>query len=360
MGEQGCRIIDSMGKYIPREKQMILDSKALIKEPGKTGEEKAKGKVQKPRLKHRPDGTRHIEPTGWTGEEPGVGFVLPRSLNPNPGKTSVLHFCLQALWDTFGNKSLAGIVGQFNLKPIFKYKGLENYVSGECLYRDKCEFNTGDCACIWRPFQLLTWGRVKDDKFVPLNEKEQIRSPYLTMYELRDRVKKLMSPGAWLAYRDKLSKKYVGLIPNGSTEAEREEILERIGAMKIIDSLETMQRTDFNTANCYGIAFHQFGIALDRRYGDDLDTLCVCLALNARDPVKESKREAVARLEKKEQKEQVVPKKPKIKREPKPKFEEITQEESPEIVDDEDFDVVDEELNAIEDELEELYLDDDE
>jgi len=121
-------VVDCMDGHIPREHEAALAKKAMIREPGKSGVEKDQGKIQKPRLKHRPDGRKYVAAEGWSGEKPGEGLVTdPRFVNP--GKSSIIKLCLETLWETFDDSQFKGIVGQFNKTPIQHYNGLEEKAS---------------------------------------------------------------------------------------------------------------------------------------------------------------------------------------------------------------------------------------
>jgi len=321
--EQGCVVVDCMHGYIPREHEVALAKGALIREPGKSGKEKEQGKLQKPRLKHRPDGRKYVDANGWSGDEPGQGIVKhPKFINP--GKSSIIKTSIEALWATFQDGQLDGIVGSFNTEPIREYMGLEkNLNDAPCLLTDECGFAGKFCSCIWRPFQLLVWGCIVDGQFTALPDDKIIRSSWLTMYELRDKVRELLTPEQWTVFRNKLSKKYSAVL--SKEDAKNPQVLDDIAAHKLIDNLQTMQRTDFSTANCYGLALHQFGLAIETRYADSDGSPCkicgapcdllVCLAVNERNPVVETKRQAIHRLAQEEQKKQ--PKKEQKEEKPK-------------------------------------------
>jgi len=293
----GQTVVDCMKAYIPREHQAALQKGVMIKEPGKSGEEKKKGKIAKSRLKHRPDGRKYVKPESLKNN----GEEVTRPQDVNPGKSSIIRICVDLLWKRFKEEQLEGIVGRFNLEPVHKYRGLEKFVSGKCLLRDECSFGTGECSCIWRPFQLLTWGR-SNSPFVALPEDEVIRCSPITMFDLRDQVREIMPKDRWLAFRDKPSKKYDKWLLSDMSEEDIIAMRETIAAHKLKDLIQTNQRTNFKTSNCYGVAFHQFAIAIDSWYeDDDLNTVSMCLAVNERDPSVENYRQAQKRLAKKEQ-----------------------------------------------------------
>ena len=309
--EQGVpqMVVDCMHGYIPRIHEAALKKGGVVREPGKSGKEKVEGRLRYPRLKHRPDGRKYVDAKGWSGGQPGEGYVTdPRFVNP--GKSSILKLSIELFWQSFENEQLEGIVGRFNTEPIQHYAGLEKYIGKEaCPLFDECPHSGVSCDCIWRPFQILTWGR-DDGGFVALPEDEIIRSPWISLYELRDRVKAALPYPVWVNFRNKISGKYkesYEAIPKGATEAEKIEIIEEIAAYKLMDNITRMQRTKFSIANCFGLAMHQFGLAFDTLYNDDL-VVSVCLALNERDPIYETLKAAKMRLAGKGKKEKVVEK----------------------------------------------------
>ncbi len=311
-GEGNNIIVDCMKYYIPREHAVALAVGAKIREPGKSGDAKANGKVKNPRLKHRPDGRLYVNDGGLSNDK--VYVLVPQKLNPS--KSSIIKICVTVYWPLFDNR-LDGIIGKFNTVPIQKWNGLEEHQSKEpCLIRDSCEFAPNYCHCVWGPYQILIWGRMINGSFVPLPSNEVIRSQWLSLSDLRDRVKLVMSAEEWAVFRDKPTKSHEDMIPpSGPTDT----IMDNIAAEKIYDNLRTRQRVDFSTANCYGLSMYQFALSFDTRFDNNLKAE-VCFVVNQREPVVENRRQAQSRLNEKEHeknpevaKPQPKPKKPKKK-----------------------------------------------
>ena len=313
-------VVDCMGPYIPRQIEAALRAGMLIRQPGKSGEAKQKGKLFKPRLKHRPDGRKYVSQeqdaqgkyVAWSEGEIGKGHIVhPHYVNPNKGEAAGLHIAIDVLWALFPESALNGIVGVFNAEPITNYRNLHlHLVSGEdCPISDSCEFAGKFCHCIWLPNQLLAWGRIADDgQFVAL--KEVIRSRLIDLWEFKDLIRERMNIDDWIEFRSIVPRKYEDMVPPATVGEDRVNVvLEKIAAHKLISNMQTMQRTNFETHNCYGAPFHQFGLAIETCFKDDINVPHIGMAINLRDPVVENKRQAIARLKIEDQAKQLAVKK---------------------------------------------------
>jgi len=140
-----------------------------------------------------------------------------------------------------------------------------------CLLEKECPFHVKDKFCFWRPYQLVTWGRRENNKFVAL--KEAIRSSWITLDRLRDLL-----------------------------DVE-------ITVKKLAGILTRNQRTSCKAANPYGLGLHQFATVIETEYMEALDPVYVRMAVGLRDPVVETNAQAKKRLGISGKKEQPAKKK---------------------------------------------------
>lgn len=278
-------VIECMDGYIPRVYEAALRKGLRIKEPGKSVKDREKGKISKPRLKHRPDLRKYVK--NWNKD---VEQVVPGDINPL--KNSLVKPCLDILWREFNLSFFEeNIVGVFNKEPIFNYLELEKKVSQKCVLRDECPYvQSKNCCCIWLPYQILTWKRKEGNKLVSL--KEPISSPWISSFHLRDLCREQVEPAKWIEFRDRVTGKYLDLLPSHGNISV--EMLEDIAAAKLVDNLRVFQRTHLDTNNCYGLVLHQCDMAIDNRF-DDLETVSIRLTIGRREPQIETYRDA-ARL----------------------------------------------------------------
>jgi len=267
--------IDITNAYIPRQVEAALEYGAMLHVQSKKGI----GQFRTPRLKHRPDGRKYVskDSKAWT-----EGYVNPSFINPQKSETTVLGVGFRTLFLRIDPKLLKGVVGSFNSEPILEYMGLQAYSGKDCLFRDNgCKFNKGDCSCIWRPNQLLTWGKIQEGNFVPLHENGVIHGGWMNIYDFAKFVKTWMLADDWQIFAGRKSKKQY---------PHPQDTLESEVAWKLFGNMQTMQRTDFHTANCYGLPLHQFDMAIDSKFVDE-NTPALRLVLHRRDPTVLTKRD---------------------------------------------------------------------
>lgn len=284
--------------YHPRLYEGISQTPGYaLRQMGKEGLEKNK----KPRLYHRRSLIKYVSrlldgdgsSIAWSEGVPGQGFLtslyyvnpLRAESNSATGSCSIIGRAFHILVSNIDLDATENIIGKLNNAPIQHYRDLEKHSKhSECPFQGSCQFRSDKCNCVWRPNQLLSWGKIENGVFVVLPETTKITSPFISIYKLKDEIREQTRIDEWGEFLSKVSKKYAG------------QKVEEIAAYKIFDNLQTMQRTDFHTMSCYGLPLHQAGFAIESCFGESSsDPPLVRVVINLRDGQIETKREAARR-----------------------------------------------------------------
>ncbi len=273
------KVIDCHQCYHPNRMERALSENHLIRIRGKK-----EFKVQPPRLKHRRDGRKYIskeiDSTGkykaWSSGILNTGYITsPLYVNPNRGENALSKTTIDILLNQIPAEQLEGIVGTFNTEKVVEYT--QGSTEIHKFYEEE--------DCVWRPNQLLTWGRIVDNEFVALNAGEVLCGIPVNARQFSHLMEAALPPEQWQSFVGKKSKKVFG-------DLSSDEIL----GLRLFSSIATLQRTEMDNNNCFGLCLHQFGMCIETRYLHNLDELYAYIVINRRDPVKEKKSQAKLRL----------------------------------------------------------------
>lgn len=217
-----------------------------------------------PRIKHRLDCRLYVckekdkngKCLAWATGEFGSGLIMsPRFANPQRGEGAVFHALVDLLLDHVADADMTGIVGKLNEDPIADPRVAKQF--------PKEKF-------AWNPYQKVQWGRMVDDKFLALPA--EVLGEAVTAEILLDEVEHYLGEKEW---NDFVSRESHFSGPN-------------IPLQKMLANIQTLQRVDVSSNNCYGLALSQFSFAIDSLMGKGEKVFRI--AIGRDEPIKERKK----------------------------------------------------------------------